>query len=258
MLAKKTGTQRLRAQVGAASGLGIAPVTISAAALAGAAASIVATAGDNQTAAAGAELPKSIAIKVLDVNGSGVGAAALTLSPSGGVLSDTALVTDSLGVAKTRWTMGHSAGEYSLAVHVEGVKKPLKVVARAKPAAAANLAFDDVPAEKRSREAAKAKRLSALVTDVYGNPVPDARVNFSVKSGTVSPSRAVSDAKGRAALIWKLGSKAGEQTLKGVVRGTDVTGEYVTQVGPREPVTTKTASLKTASVKPASLKSSAK
>jgi hypothetical protein len=150
--------------------------------------------------------------------------------------------------------MGHSAGDYSLAVHVDGIKKLLKVVAHAKPAGAANLAFDDVPGEKRSKESAKAKRLYALVTDIYGNPVPDAKVNFSVKSGTVSPSRAVSDAKGRAALTWKLGSKAGEQTLRGVVRGTDVTGEYVTQVGPREPVTTKAAALKTAPVKTASVK----
>jgi hypothetical protein len=77
--------------------------------------------------------------------------------------------------------------------------------------------------------------------------VPDAKVTFSVKSGTVSPTRAVSDAKGRAALTWKLGSKAGEQTLKGVVRGTDVAGEYVTQVGgPREALA-KPASLRSAS-----------
>jgi hypothetical protein len=133
-----------------------------------------------------------------------------------------------------------------MAVHVEGVKQLLKVVARATPAAAANLAFDDVPGDKRSRGLAKSKRLFALVTDVYGNPVPDARVTFSVKSGTVSPTRAMSDAKGRAALTWKLGSKAGEQTLKGVVRGTDVTGEYVTQVGPREPLA-KPVSIRSAS-----------
>jgi hypothetical protein len=142
--------------------------------------------------------------------------------------------------------MGHSAGEYSLAVHVEGVKKLLKVVARATPSAPANLAFDDAPGEKRSRDSAKSKRLFAVVTDVYGNPVPDARVNFSVKSGIVTPNRAVSDARGRAALTWKLGSKPGEQTLKGVVRGTDVTGEYVTtQVGPKEPLA-KPASLRAA------------
>jgi hypothetical protein len=128
---------------------------------------------------------------------------------------------------------------------VDGVKKLLKVVARATPAAPANLAFDDVPGEKRSKDSAKRRQLLAVVTDVYGNPVPDARLNFSVKSGTVSPARVVSDVKGRAALTWKLGSKPGEQTLSGMVRGTDVTGEYVTQVGGsvREPLP-KAASLK--------------
>jgi hypothetical protein len=245
-LARKTGTQRLRAQVGVGPGLGIPPVMLNAIALAGAPASIVASAGDNQRAPAGAELRKGLVFRVLDANGSGVAEAALTLSPSGGILSDTALTTDSLGVARTRWTMGHSAGDYSLAVHVEGVKQLLKVVAHATPATAANLAFDDVPGDKRSRESVKDKRLYALVTDVYGNPVPDAKVNFSVKSGTVTPARGISDAKGRAALTWKLGSKAGEQTLKGVVRGTDVAGEYLTQVGPREPLA-KPASLRSAS-----------
>jgi hypothetical protein len=258
-LARKTGTQRLRAQVGVGPGLGIPPVTVNAMALAGAPASIVVSAGDNQRASAGAELQKALVFRVLDVNGSGVTAAALTLSPSGGSLSDTALITDSLGVARTRWTMGHSAGDYSLGVHVEGVKQLLKVVARATPASPANLAFDDVPGDKRSRELAKSKKLYALVTDVYGNPVPDARVTFSVKSGTVAPARAMSDAKGRAALTWKLGSKAGEQTLKGVVRGTDVTGEYVTQVGPREPVVKPAIVKATSSVaKPAALRSASK
>jgi hypothetical protein len=157
--------------------------------------------------------------------------------------------------------MGHSAGDYTLAVHADGVKKLLKIVARATPAAPANLAFDDDPGEKRARESAKRKKLIALVTDVYGNPVPEARVNFSVKSGTVSPARAVSDAKGRATLTWKLGSKPGEQVLTGMVRGTDVTGEYVTQVGGREPAA-KAASLKQASREPvtkaASLKTPAR
>jgi hypothetical protein len=245
-LSKKTGTQRLRAQVGGGSALGVPPVTIDASALAGAASAITVVSGDGQRAAAGAQLPRWIVVRVVDANGASVVGAALSLAPSGGNLSDSALVTDSIGTARTRWTMGHSAGDYTLAVHLEGVKKLLKIGARATPAAPANLAFDDMPGEKRSKEAVKVKKLFALVTDVYGNPVPEARVNFSVKSGTVTPSRAVSDARGRAALIWKLGSKTGEQTLSGVVRGSDVTGEYVTQVGGREPVS-KTAILKSAS-----------
>src|SRR3954471_2999087 len=246
-LARKTGAQRLRAQVGASPGLGIAPVTITASALAGAAANVVVVSGDNQRASAGSELAKPLVFRVADENGSGVLGASLTLAASGGVLADSVLTTDSLGIARTRWTVGHSAGDYSLAVHVEGVKKLLKVSARATPSAAANLAFDDVPSEKRPKDFARNKKLFAVVTDVYGNPVPDARVNFSVKSGTVTPARAVSDARGRAALTWKLGSKTGEQVLKGVVRGTDVTGEYVAQVGPGEPL-----------VKPASLRSASK
>lgn len=251
-LAKKTGLQRLRAQVGVASGLGIPPVTISASALAGSAAAIVVTSGDGQHAVAGAELPKSVVLRVLDENGSAVAGAALTLAPSGGIVADSALSTDSLGYARTRWTMGHSAGDYTLAVNVEGVKKLLKVSARATPAAPANLAFDDAPREKRSRESTKQRKLFAVVTDVYGNPVPDARVNFKVKSGTVTPARVVSDAQGRAALTWKLGSAPGEQTLTGMVRGTDVTGEYVTQVGgaSHEPLA-KQATIKQASLKSA-------
>ncbi len=240
-LAKTTGTQHLRAQIGLGPGLGIPPVTINAAALAGAPTAVVAVSGDNQKAAAGAKLAKPLVFRVADVNGSGVSGAALSLSVSGGEVADTALTTDSTGVARTTWTLGHSAGDYSLAVHVEGIKKLLKVTAKAMPAAAANLAFDDVPADKKPRDG-KVKKLFALVTDVYGNPVPDARVNFSVKSGVVTPTRAVSDAKGRAALTWKLGAKTGEQALRGAVHGTDVTGEYLVQIGvPREPLA-KTAS----------------
>ncbi len=244
-LAKKTGTQRLRAQVGASSGLGIAPLTINAAALAGAPASVALVSGGNQRASAGAELAKPLVFRVADENGSGVADAMLILAPSGGTIADTLLTTDSIGVARTRWTMGHSAGEYVVGVHVEGVKKLLKVTAKATPSAAANLAFDDAPGEKRGKEVVRSKKLFALVTDIYGNPVPEAKVTFATKSGTVTPTRAVSDSHGRTALTWRLGSKPGEQVLTGTVRGTDVSGEYVAQVGPREPT-----------VRPASARSS--
>jgi hypothetical protein len=244
-LGKKTGQQRVRAQVGNGPGLGIAPVTIIATALAGPAANMTVTSGDNQRAQAGAELPRPVVVKVVDENGSAVSGASVRLAASGGTLSDTTVLTDSIGYATARWTMGRSAGDYTLAVHVDGVKKLLKLAAHATPAGAANLAFDDVPGEAASRESGKRKRLLALVTDLYGNPVADARVYFSVKSGTVSPARAVSDAKGHAVVTWKLGSKPGEQTLTGTVRGTDVTGEYVTVVGGRETLA-KTVSLKSA------------
>src|SRR5207244_4924467 len=100
------------------------------------------------------------------------------------------------GLPRRGGTMGQSAGDYSLAGHVDGIKKLLKATAHAMPAAAATLAFDDVPGDKRTRDS-KTKRLYAVVTDVYGNPVPDARVNFSAKGGVVTPARAVRYAKAR-------------------------------------------------------------
>jgi adhesin/invasin len=236
-LAKKTGTQRARAEVGGPGARGIAPVTIGATAMAGEAVGITIVRGDNQRTAAGAELPNAVVIKVVDANGSGVADAEVVFSPSGGVVPDSAVRTDSLGVVRTRWTMGHMAKDYSLAVHVNGVKKLFKLTAHAVPAAAANLSFDDAPApsSKSKGASAKVKHLYVLVTDVYGNPVPDAKVGFSATSGVVAPARAVSDSKGRAALVWTLGAKPGEQTLSGAVRRSDVRGAYVTQVAEHAP-----------------------
>jgi hypothetical protein len=235
ILAPRTGVQRLRAQVGGGSGgRTIPPVTITARAMAGAPAGVIVVSGDEQRGPAGAQLKKPITIRVVDVNGSGVANAAVALSPSGGILSDSALRTDSLGLAKTRWTLGHSAGEYTVGVHLDEVKKLVKLSARATPATPANLSFDDAPppaATPRHKHEAHGKgmRLFALVTDVYGNPVSDAKVVFTAKSGSVSPARAVSDATGRVALTWTTGSKGGEQTLIGKVASSDVTGTYVAQ-----------------------------
>ena len=246
-LARRTGTQRARAQVGSGPGSRDIPaITVTATALAGAPAAVVVESGDNQRAAAGADLPRPIVVRVVDATGNGVSGAKLDLAASGGSVPDSVLRTDSLGVARTGWTLGRSAGAYTLAIHAEGVKKVIKVAAQAKPAAPANLSFDDVPGRvKGGKSAARTKRLYALVTDLYGNPVPDAKVSFSVTSGTVTPARAVSDARGRAALTWKLGAKPGEQILTGAVRATDVRGQYATEVAGREPAA-KMASLKSA------------
>lgn len=238
-LAKKTGVQRLKAEVGSASAHGVPPVMLSARAIAGAAANVAVSSGADQHAAAGSELPKSVVIEVTDASGSGVADVPLALSLSGGAVPDSAPHTDSLGRARIRWTMGHGAREYTLAVHVDGIKPLLKVSARATPAKAANLSFEDGPTSHS--HARGAHSLYALVTDVYGNPVPDATVRFTTKSGVVTPSRAVTDAKGRSAVTWTPGAAAGEQTLRGSVSSTDVTGSYVVEVAGREAAKTTKA-----------------
>jgi hypothetical protein len=227
-LGARTGAQRIRAYVGGPMSR-VAPTVVTATALAGVPASITVLSGDRQHAPAGAALPKAIVLRALDANGNGASDVPVVLSLSGGAVPDTELVTDSAGFVRTHWTMGHSAGDYTLAVHVDGIKKLLKLGAHATPAKPANLSFDDVAAGE-SHARPRMKRLFALVTDIYGNPVADAPVSLSAKSGTITPSRAVTDAKGRVTLTWMLGEKTGDQSLSGVVRGTDVRGAYLTQV----------------------------
>ena len=236
-LAKRTGGQSLRAHVGAASGArGIAPVVIRAMALAGAPTALVLVSGDAQRGAAGAALAKPIVIRVEDANGSGVAGSVVQLAPSNGVVAENALTTNEHGLVTVRWTMGRSAGAHSLVVRVDGLTKPTKARARATPAAPANLSFDDAPEPApAARSKTKRRYLFAVVTDVYGNVVPDARISFATKSGSVTPTRAVSDARGRTALTWTPGAKPGEQTLTGAVRSTDVTGRYTTMIAGAAP-----------------------
>jgi hypothetical protein len=157
--------------------------------------------------------------------------------------------TDSLGVARIKWTLGHTAGDHTLGVHLDGVSKTLKLTARALPAAVANLSFDDVPDDRASRT--KARHLVAVVSDAFGNPIPDAHVTFSTKSGSVAPARAVSDAKGRIKLAWTPSAGTSEQMLTGRVQGTDVRSVYSAPAPTSAPhPTAKTASSKAVPSRP--------
>jgi len=249
-LGAKAGVQRLRAQVGSGHGKSaVPPVTVHATAGAGTAVGLIVVSGDGQRGAAGEPLARPLVLRVIDAAGNGVADAELQLSPSEGSVPDTSIHTDSLGVARVRWTLGHAAGDHSLAVHLDGMKKLLKLTAVARPAAAANLSFDDSPGEAKSTRA-KGKHLVALVTDAFGNPVPDARLSFATRSGSVSPSRAVSDAKGRVRISWTLGTKPGDQSLTGSVQGTDVRGSFVVPATAAPTHTpAKTASAKSTSSK---------
>ena len=226
LLGPKAGMQRVRAQVGVAQGKrAIPPATIRATALAGAPVGIEIVSGDSQRGAVGAALAKPIVVRVVDATGNGVADAALVLSPSEGAVRDTIVETDSSGLVRIHWTLGRAAGDHSLALHMDGLKRLLKVTAHALPASPANLSFDDAPSDTRT---SRTRSLVAVVTDAFGNPVPDARVSFATKSGSVSPNRAVTDAKGHVKVKWTPAGKPSE-ALTGAVQGTDVHGSFLLQ-----------------------------
>jgi len=110
-------------------------------------------------------------------------------------------------------------------VHLDGLKESLHVVALAQPGAPANLVFDEV---RGSSPNASKRKLVAMVTDLYGNPVPNAKLGLTAKGGQVSPARAVSDGRGMVPLTWTPGSGA---ALSGAIAGTDVRETYALHAG---------------------------
>jgi hypothetical protein len=142
-------------------------------------------------------------------------------SPEAGTLRDSTVATGADGTAALRWTLGRAAGPQRMTLRVEGIEKPLHVTAAARPGRPANVELAPHGAGAGSAHW-KGGSVTATVTDVYGNPVPDVPVAFRTKTGTVAPARIASDAKGRAQARWSLSRTAAEQSLVASVKDGEV------------------------------------
>jgi Big-like domain-containing protein len=231
LLGGRAGTQHLRVQVG--SGRSVPPLTLLATALAGAPRAVTIASGDRQAGRVGQELPKSIVLRVVDSAGNAVADAPLTLSLSGGSVVDSTVRSDSTGKVVLHWTLGHEVGNATLSARITGHERASPAVVNAKvgPGAAETLTLDT--ATPKGKTHVHERVVIATVKDVYGNPVPDATLRFTTKTGSVSPTSAVSDAKGHVKATWKLSPKASEHTLNAAIRGSDVR-ETITVEGLRK------------------------
>jgi hypothetical protein len=245
-LGPKSGTQRVRVQIGGART--VPPVTLRATALAGGPATLAVASGGGQRGRVGRALERSVVLKVMDAAGNPVPGVEMTLEPSAGSIPDSSVVTDSTGRVLARWTLGRAPGEHRLVAKAAGLPRPVEVTAAATVGAAANVSFVDPPSTGATGRALPGT-LVVEVSDEFGNPVADATVSFTARSGRVSPARVVTDAKGVAKTKWVLGTKSGEQTLVVSVKGTDASSRLV--------VVASSGAATSAAVKPAPKKESA-
>ncbi|HSQ32949.1 MAG TPA: Ig-like domain-containing protein [Gemmatimonadaceae bacterium] len=220
VLGGRAGTQHIRAQVG--TGRSVPPLMISATVLPGAPRGVTVVSGDRQEGRVGAQLPKSVVLRVVDSTGNPVADVPLALAISAGALADSSVRTDSTGTVSLRWHLGRDIGSYTLSARVAGNDhtSPAVVTAKANPGAPELLTLDASSA--KANRGALERSVVAIVKDVYGNPIPEAALRFTTTTGAVSPARAVSDAKGRARVTWKLSPKSIEHQLTASVRGSDV------------------------------------
>lgn len=213
------GPQRARVQVGNARTM--PPTTIVAVALAGAPAALVPVSGDRQEGAVGTTLRRPVVMRVIDAHGNAVPGAGLVVTALNGSAPESLLVTDSAGRAGVSWTLGRAAGVQQLSFRTIEGGIAVTATARATPQAAANLEVQSPPAGGLAGRPL-ARPVTVLVTDAYGNAVPNVLTTFAVSHGTVSPARVMTDERGAATSRWTLGAAPGNQTLTATVRGTTV------------------------------------
>ena len=230
-LAPKAGPQRARVLVGNPRTM---PATmLTAVAMAAGPTAVTVVSGDRQEGSVGVALKRPVVARVTDRHGNRVPGAALSVASTGGTIPDSTVTTDSSGQAFVPWTLGRQAGPAELTLRTAEGNASAQVTARARPSAAANIDVQ-VPPTTGTAGRPLARPITALVTDAYGNPVPNILTVFTASAGTVTPARVMSDEKGLAVARWTLGTAAGEQTLTATVSGTTVkTSLIVRATAPR-------------------------
>jgi hypothetical protein len=220
VLGPRAGRQRLRAQVGNAR---LMPAfTVTGTAVPGEAAALVVRRGDRQTGTVGQPLAQPVVVRALDRTGNPVPGVEVAVRVTGGEVSDSVVATDSTGQARVRWALGPTAGAQRLIARITRSKASVEISARARPGAAASLAFL-APSASASASGALPRQILVEAADAYGNALAGRTIVFSASRGTVSPAKAVTDSSGRVRVRWTLGRKGGPaklaaQVLKSALR----------------------------------------
>lgn len=215
-----------------ASSPGLPPVTFTATATAGVAATMVAASQTAQTAPAGTDVADPPSVIVRDAQGvpvSGV-SVTFTVSAGGGTVVGSPATTSALGVAKvTSWKLGPVVGPNTVTATASGLPS-VTFEATGTAGAAATVVAAAGTNQTAVQGTGVATRPTVRVTDGGGNPVIGATVTFAVIQGGGSATGLVqlTDAQGQAAVgNWILGSGA-PNTLRATVTGTGITGNPVT------------------------------
>jgi len=218
--------QELRATVTGAQG---SPVTFSAMATSGPAASLTMVTGDNQTQAAGQAAPIKPVVAVRDAGDNPVAGAAVTWNVTGGggnvLMPDAVTGTDGTATVGN-WVFGQMTGMQTLDATACGGCGTVTFHGTATAGPASSL--EKVAGDFQSAMVATAVPIapSVLLKDLYGNVIPDAAVAFAVAQGggSVAGGSATTGSDGVATVgDWTLGATPGQNTLTATAGALSVT-----------------------------------
>ena len=213
------GGHALEARVeGADSGL------FTAEAVSGPPAQLVSPSGNAQTAVVAATLPDAIVFEVLDVFGTPVPGALVTMTVSGGggSLEPDSAATSTTGRVSTVWTLGTTAGPQAVEASVPGVSVPTTVSATALAGPPTEIVANSGDGQTPVVETSVAVAPSVRVSDAFGNPVAGVSVSFVVVAGggSATGTAQATNALGIATVgSWTVGSAVGLNTLSAMTSG---------------------------------------
>lgn len=152
-----------------------------------------------------------VKVKVTDAYGNGVAGVSVTFAVTTGTgsVSPSAAFTDNSGVATTTLTVGTQVGANTVAATATGlVGSPVLVSTTTVAGPASFIVKVGVDSAVTFAGASLGDSVHARVTDAYGNVKAGATVAFAVTAGggTIAPATTTTDASGRAAAKFVLGS----------------------------------------------------
>lgn len=164
-------------------------------------------------------------VRITDAKGKGVRNVLVrwrVTSGGGRVVNDSVRTAGNGEASSGGWTLGPIAGTQTLTATADGVPV-VTFTATAAPGPVAQLTRLSPETGEGVVGSEVTTRPSIRTEDVYGNPVPNVAVTFSVTQGggTVSGATQTSNASGTATVgSWTLGTQAGQQFLRATAPGT--------------------------------------
>jgi hypothetical protein len=173
--------------------------------------------GDNQTGSAGSTLSRPLIVKVIDQRGQPVVDQSVVFTIEQGVVGARVEPqepkTNSDGIAQAQWVLGGTRGTQAVIASVVGADGlAVRFEALVESAEARRLELAGGTDQSSAVGTPLPNPIAVLVTDQFGNPVPNISVDWQVTSGSVDPASSISGPDGRAEATWILGSSTGQQT----------------------------------------------
>jgi hypothetical protein len=209
----------------------------------GAAASLVAVSGNDQTGNAGQQLAAPLVVRATDQFGNAVAGVLVTFATATGTASPSSATTNASGEASTSWTLGTTAGQNTLEASVPSQPALPILVFRATGQQGPVVTLGVVSGDKQTGDIGQplASPLVVRALDQFGNPVPGVYVTFGsyTGTGTANPSATLTNASGEASTNWTLGTKAGHEEIRasawqGVTMLADTVFTAVAALGPQQ------------------------